>query len=308
MKKPITPRALALAALAFSAFAATPSAFAQGTFTPGTGSAANCNPSSSTVASYDCSVGSVSVTMTTSGYMDSTNGWKPGMLGDFGSNGFGAYTGNKETSNDGQHAFDNLSSGCSGTPPGAISGLSGLNGGCGGTVEALLLNFGASSVKLTQVGIGYFGTDADISVFRWTGTGTPTLGAVGTSGVGGSIAGGWTLVASKDMDGLTRSSSDVNYDAGNTQTRSWNNINSGYSSAFLITTYFGAASTTDNTDPTQVKSGSDRFKLNSFTVACNGACTPSQASGVSEPASLALASLGLVAGVGVRRRSQRKPA
>lgn len=283
-------RVLAVGAVVVAGVVVAPGAIAQGTFTPGTATTAtNCDPATSPTASLSCSVGSVSVSMTAWGYMGSTNGWKQGLIGDFNTNGIGAYTGKYETSSTGQHAFDNITTSCGTTSAPGASGLSGLNSGCGGSIEALMLDFSKSpsTVSLTQVGVGWYSGDADVSVYRWTGSGSPTQpGAVDMTGQG-AIA-GWTLVGSKDVDGV-----------GN----SWTGISSGSSSYFLITTYFGA-STANN-----LSVNDDKFKINTFTVACsgtNGACTPSQSSGVPEPASLALASLGLMAAVGARRRSSRK--
>lgn len=298
MKTSITTRLLALAALAIGGAAAAPAAFAQGTFTPGTGTTANCNPNNppSTFDSVSCSVGSVSVSMTAWGYMGALSttteatGWVQGRVGDFNTNGFGAYTGSKESTTDSQHAFDNLTTGC-GTTSGANGGtiaLSTANSGCGGVVEAALLGF-SSAVSMSKVGVGYVSGDGDMLVWAWTGGGSgPTMGTqtLKSSTTGAGTMTGWTLVGGNDFAG-----------AG-----TWTFASSSpYSSYFLITTYFGA--TSGSLDMT----GGDRFKINSFTVACNGSCAPSQSSGVPEPASLALASLGLVAAVGVRRRSQRKP-
>lgn len=280
MKITIFARMLVAAAIPCSVLALSPAAYAQGTFTPGTGTATNCNPSASPIQSFSCTVGSVSVTMSAWGYMDSSNGWKQGLIGDFDSNGIGAYTGKYETSASSQHAFDNVVSGCGTTSASGASGLSALNSGCGGSIEALLLNFGSSSVSLTQLGIGYYSGDADVSVYRWTGgAGGPTLGTVDTTGTG-TIA-GWTLVGSKDLD---------------SQGNSWAAINSAPSSYFLITTYFGAASGSDSYGGQGLVAGNDKFKINSFTVA----------KAVPEPATLALASLGFVAAIGVRRRGNRK--
>ncbi|MBK6471494.1 MAG: hypothetical protein IPF94_12415 [Betaproteobacteria bacterium] len=168
----------AMALIAGAGLAAGGSASAQGTFTPGTGTSANCNPTAVVdgVAgaairdSYTCGpIGteSVSVGMTTWGFTkqktDGTTalnataqtGFTQGRLADFDAYGFGAYTGNKERSSDGlssnsvydgQHAFDNVSSGCGSASSPGIGGsvtLSANNSGCGGSIEALFLDFGS---------------------------------------------------------------------------------------------------------------------------------------------------------------------
>lgn len=307
MKTLISPRVLALAAIACGALAAAPAVFAQGTFTPGTGSSANCNPANPpyTFDSVSCSVdtdpgplsNTVSVSMTAWGYTSplsttAATGWVQGRVGDFNSNGFGAYTGTKESTTDSQHAFDNVTTGC-GSGSGADSGsipLSTANSGCGGAVEAALLSFSAA-VSMSKVGVGYVSGDGDMSVYAWTGGGSgPNMSTQKLSTTGAGTLEGWTLVGSNDFNG-----------AG-----TWTFASSSpYSSYFLITTYFGAASNS-NLGADSGLTSNDRFKINSFTVACDGSCSPSQTS-VPEPASLALASLGLVAALGVRRRGNRKP-
>ena len=311
----------AVAVICAGAFAA-PAAFAQGTFTPGTGTSTNCNvgTSGSSLANKTCSVGTVTANMTAWGFTattlgsTATAGFRQGAISDWDASGVGVLSGNKETGTGGNHAFDNLTSGCGTTTGSTTVGtvtLSTNNSGCGGSIEALFLDFSATSTKvnLTSVGIGWYNnTDADLSVWAWTGTGGPNMatqtaaGSTTTTGTTAASMAGWTLVSNLDMDMATPQNTNGTL----------------YSSYFLITTYFGAASTSGSTSLT---AGNDAFKLDSFTASLctgtltggstggtggaatngNGAtCTPS--TGTPEPGSLALAGVALAGAYGIRRR------
>lgn len=308
-----SPRLLAAVVLACSGLFAAPAAFAQGTFTAAdTGD--TCNPGSGSFDSVSCTKGSVTATLKAFGYTGATlgstlaTGFQQGRMGDFNASGFGAYTGSNESGTGSNHAFDNVTSGC-GTGSGAIGGsvaLSTANSGCGGSVEALFLSFGSAKVNLSNLGIGFNSGDADLSVWAWTGAGDANVAATtakGSTTTGGTTAAaltGWTLVSNNDFDAAIGSQN-----TGGTL----------YSSYFLITTYFGAASTSGTT---ALSAGNDSFKLDSFTVGLcagtltggtsgtgsaggNGAtCTPS--TGTPEPGSLALAGVALAGVFGIRRR------
>ena len=305
----LSPQLLAAAAVAaFGAFAA-PAAFAQGTFTPGTGTGTNCDPGTGSFDSVTCSAGTVTATMQAWGFTGATlsstaaAGFQRGRIGDFNASGFGAYTGSNESSTGSNHAFDNVTSGC-GTGSGATGGsvvLSTANSGCGGSIEALFLDFGAAKVNLSTVGIGFNGGDADLSVWMWTGTGMASISgsfATGSTTPTGTTAAsltGWSLVSNNNFGAGVGSQS-----TGGTL----------YSSAFLITTYFGAATTT-------LSAGNDSFKINTFTVntcagTLSGGTTGTGAgggngascstTGVPEPGSLALAGLAMFGVVVTSRR------
>ena len=110
----LSPQLLAAAAVVAAGAFAAPAAFAQGTFTPGTGTGANCNPGSGSFDSVSCSVGTVTANMQAWGFTGATlsstaaAGFVRGRIGDFGSNGFGAYTGSNESTTGNQHAFADL--------------------------------------------------------------------------------------------------------------------------------------------------------------------------------------------------------
>jgi hypothetical protein len=308
---------LSAAAVVCAGIAGSPAAMAQGTFTPGTGTATNCNIGNSGVSadSKTCTVGSVSVTMTAWGFTGSTlsstasAGFRQGRLADWDTNGIGALTGSNESGTNGNHAFDNMTSGC-GTGSSANGGsvtLSTANSGCGGSIEGLFLDFGSANVSLTSIGIGWNGGDADIMVWAYTGTNNAgftgvanqnAAGSTTTSGTTAASMAGWTLVSQNNFGSGT---GDQNVQNSNL-----------FSSYFLITTYFGA-----NNTGAGLNAGNDSFKLDQFTV---GVCTGTLSGGlggngstcgtnittVPEPGSVALAGIALLGVVASRR--QRKSA
>lgn len=319
---------LALGALAIAGAFAAPAAFAQGTFTPGSGTSANCNvgTSGTTVDDKTCTVGTASAAMQVWGFTGNTlsgtaqTGFQRGRLADWDGGGFGAYTGNKEAGSN-QHSFDNVTSGCNSTVQtvGGTISLSTANSGCGGGIEALFLDFSGSAAKvnLTNVGIGWNGGDADLSVWAWTGTGGPNMtnqtaagspNSTSTTADDAGVMAGWTLVS--------------NHNFG-TGTGTQNTNGTLFSSYFMVTTYFGA---TGSNATGHLDAGNDRFKLNSFSVDyCTGAgksltggtsgtgasggngatCSTTTTGRVSEPGSLALAGLGLIGAFGLRRRIRK---
>jgi hypothetical protein len=164
-----------------------------------------------------------------------------------------------------------------------------------GNTEAVLLSF-TKSVTLSSISIGYKFGDADISLFRYTGSAT-TAPALNGTGATSMASAGWTLVG--------------NYgDLSTTATNAVNSTGAG-SSWWLISAYnsvYGAA--TSGT----VDQGNDYFKLSAVagtactsTVAGNSCNNPTGTStsgnGVPEPTTLALVAIAGLGFVGARRRA-----
>lgn len=150
--------------------------------------------------------------------------------------------------------------------------------------DALLLNFG-KKVELDAAQIGWKSGDADISLFRYTGTGAPTVAGLTIAGLTGA---GWSLVGNY-ADLVENVDKAVN--TSNTASSWW--LVSAYNSSFGTTTSDGGAVTGGGS----VGNSNDFFKFLSVTG------TPTTTK-VPEPGSLALFGLGLVGLVASRRRKQ----
>ena len=309
-----TAAALALGLLGAS------SVFAQGTWNLGTASAASgaCNASSSpAVASCGAGVngssGGVQAGISAWGNTGSGTSFVQYNLGNNDPSGFGALVqGGNETSVNNHHAFDNSTTGC---------GSGGTtNTGCGGTQEFMLISFGSAKVNLSAMQIGYFGGDADISIYRWDGN-------TAASTAGTSLAAGWTLVSSMDVD--TNGAGCVNANDSASYCKQFDVGSSGaavagatnlYSSWWLISTYVGAANAAKSLES---PNNNDAFKILSFSAgtcagtitggssgtagtstANNGSSCSTAGGGAPEPGSLALAGLAMVGVLATRRRTR----
>lgn len=234
-------------------------------------------------------------------------------------------TGAFVTNNGTNGVTGNWSTNTVGTPSAALQWYSGggLGMGSDGTgtpnhaldnngsyTEGVLLSF-STSVMLTGIDLGYISGDADISVFRYTGSVAPTL-----DGTGGSLTSmtskGWQLVG--NYANLTQdNSAPLAYnlingatDAKETPADNPNTViptassSSVGSSWWLITAYNTAYGT-----GTGLTQGDDYFKLLAVAGTNCGtgntkACGPTNKA--PEPGSLALMGLSLFGLVEVRRR------
>lgn len=170
-----------------------------------------------------------------------------------------------------------------------------------GLTDGVLFKF-SSSISLSALSIGWSNTDADISVFAWTGTGDP-VNATNTGGTmfGQTAAGlmggssGWTLVGNyADVNDLAPSGSGGNLTITTGVTSSW----------WLVSAYnanFGGTCT--KSGGTEINNslcaGNDYFKLLSVT----GSVKTPPDSQTPEPASLALVGLAAL-GMGWARRGR----
>jgi hypothetical protein len=203
--------------------------------------------------------------------------------------GLGVVSGNENSAATGPHAIDN-----------------------GFGIEALMLNFTSGPVNLSNLAIGWNGTDnpcinanngtgsctssvagtvnyndSDLSVLAWAGA----PGTKPTMAGSGLLSAGWNLVGNYANVGASNGAT-----AGGTAA-----INSSiYSSYWLISAYSVAYGVGTNLDQ-----GNDSFKVLSVSGnTCNGTLSGTTCNKTPEPGSLALLGAALVGFVATRRRKQ----
>lgn len=170
-----------------------------------------------------------------------------------------------------------------------------------GRTDALRFHFADGPVALSQLTLGWYGSDYDITVLRWTGAGTLPLNTTAGSMTHWGVNANTNVAIDSDTTVATANSwsgwelvgnyaGEYSGPSGTDRTVAIN-ANGATSSYWLVMAYnsaFGGG--------TGLGMGNDAFKLLSF-----ASTTPRQ--DVSEPGALALASLGLLA---LLRRQRRK--
>lgn len=164
------------------------------------------------------------------------------------------------------------------------------NGGVGGT-DALLLRFTSGAEALTQVTVGWTGSDGDFSILRWVGAAAPTEAQLMTNLQTDAMT-GWELVST--VGG-----------SGGVNTPDW--VVSGFNKSNLTSSYWllsaydaGYGTSTSGTKIGTVTTGVDQLKF--LAVGTTSPLVPPQS--VPEPVSLALVGVALVGAAAARRTSK----
>lgn len=163
-----------------------------------------------------------------------------------------------------------------------------------GRFESVLLDFGTDAVRLTTVSLGYANTDSDIFVLAYTGL-TPFAGSLAGATYVSLLNNGWTLVGNSPNVGV-----------GTATLATPANL---YSSFWLIgaggfESGVGVTSGDKNTNGSWAALGTTKGKYDYVKVSSVGGTTytPPPSGSVPEPGSLALAGIGLMGLIGIRRR------
>jgi hypothetical protein len=148
-----------------------------------------------------------------------------------------------------------------------------------GQQDVLMLKFLGGPAALQQITLGWSQTDSDMSVLRWTGSGTPDAGATNITGksVSTLLSSGWSLVSAL---------SDVYAQSGNT---------ANFNSAGLTSSYWLISAYNSAWGGTVTGSSFDYVKVLSV------GATPAAGS-VPEPTSIALVAMALFGGAAAMRR------
>ena len=150
--------------------------------------------------------------------------------------------------------------------------------------DSIMLTF-SEAVNLTSVRNGWYSNDSDLSILAFVGSGSASING---STYASLVGNGWSNVATLSNPGTTETST------GNSTT---------YSKYWLVGAFNTAFGDSDpgNGALDYVKFAGIVGKTCTGTVA-GGSCNPGNTGSVPEPGSLALAGLGLLGVIGLRRR------
>ncbi|WP_157039557.1 exosortase-dependent surface protein XDP1 [Aquincola tertiaricarbonis] len=155
-----------------------------------------------------------------------------------------------------------------------------------GSTDVLLLSF-TSSVILRQLQLGWWSTDSDVTLLRYTGSTSPLANSDLTGLTTAQLlSNGWSLVGNYGTLDTTMS----NVNAGSASSSWW--LLSAYNSTL--------AGSTASANGRNLSAGDDYVKVLAVVA---DAVTPPPVGRVPEPASLALAGLALAGVVAARRRT-----